>query len=122
MFIIAALSFGCEQHDLALRPLDGRWVDVQTATDTLIFDPDFGEDFFSLRRAKELRNGFLLPKPGAGIYKYVLKPEAISVYNTISSCYCFNDYFFKLDGSLIVVENFYDASAAGDLRTFKKLP
>jgi hypothetical protein len=121
VFFAAVLCFGCEHVDLAPVPLNGQWVDVQTKTDTLIFNSEIGEDFFILRRGKEPRNGFLLPKRGTGIYKFVLKPQAISVYNLISSCYCFNDYFFKRNGKAIFVENFYDP-LPGDLRTFEKLP
>ena len=90
--------------------------------DSLVFDNKVSDRHFLFRRDKEMRNGQLVPKQGAGFYEFKLKPETISLYNTISSCYCFNDYFFSRDGATITLGNFYDTNMTGDLRTFRKLP
>jgi len=102
-------------------PLEGKWVAVEVETDTLIFDADIGRDIFQLKRGKEIQNGYLLPKSGAGIYEFKINGESISIYNMVSSCYCFNDYFFNQSGYTLIIENFYEKNAKGDLKTFRKL-
>ena len=43
------------------------------------------------------------------------------LYNMLSSCYCFNEYFFVQRGAEIAVENFYDTTSKKTLQTYKKL-
>lgn len=120
LLLIAFLS--CENNDItSTGSLEGKWVDIKTKTDTLIFDSSISADLFLLRRGKEIQNGHLLPKPGTGIYEFKLLPEKISIYNTLSSCYCFNEYFFIHHQEEITVENFYDPASTGILQTFTKL-
>ena len=126
-FALSVVAFGCD-NDVTPDPatlsqsLEGVWVDTRIETDILVFDNKVSDRHFLFRRDKEMRNGQLVPKQGAGFYEFKLKPETISLYNTISSCYCFNDYFFSRDGATITLGNFYDTNVTGDLRTFRKLP
>ena len=127
-FLISVLALGCDDNSVNPDParsntdsLEGVWVDTRIETDTLIFDSGISDKHFLFRRGKEMRNGYLLPKPGASIYEFKIKPEIISLYNTLSSCYCFNDYFFSHEGTTITIGNFYDVNSSGDIRTFRKL-
>lgn len=126
LLLISLFYFSCDDDNNNSNPattaLDGKWVNIQTRTDTLIFGSAMGDHYFILARAKEVRNGFVLPKPGAGIYEFKLKSNLISVYNTISSCYCFSDYYFERKASILVIGNFYDPASQSDLETFRRLP
>lgn len=119
--VVLLLLFGCT-YDVETMPaeLDGAWVEISAKTDTLVFNIE-GTNWMELKRGKEIRDGFLLPKAGAGIFEYRLGTEKISLYNLVSSCYCFADYYFKREGSTIYIENFYDPNAKEAIQTFKRL-
>ena len=68
-----------------------------------------------------MRNGHKLPKYGAGIYEYKIAGNSISVYNTLSSCYCFSDYFYEMDENLHI-GNFYENNQPAQILTFVRLP
>lgn len=119
LFLIFA-SCG-DDNNISPLSLEGSWVNTKNKTDRLIFNSDLSPNMFRLERDKEMKNGQLIPKRGAGIYEFKIKGNQISVYNTISSCYCFNDYFFDHSPSSIVVGNFYDENAKENLQNFRKL-
>ena len=124
LLLISLFYFSCDDDNNSnpvSAALDGKWINVQAPTDTLIFDSAVGDNYFVLARRKEVRDGFLLPKPGAGIYEFKLKSNLISVYNTISSCYCFHDYYFQKKASMLVIGNFYDPASQNHHETFKRL-
>jgi hypothetical protein len=122
LLLLGLALISCENNDISSTgSLEGKWVDIKTKTDTLIFDKSIAPNVFLLRRGKEIQNGHLLPKSGAGMYEFKLLPEKISVYNLLSSCYCFKEYFFLYTGSQLTVENFYDDNANRVLHTFQKL-
>ena len=124
LLLISLFYFSCDDENNSnpvSATLDGKWINVQAPTDTLIFDSALGDNYFVLARGKEVRDGFLLPKPGAGIYEFKLKSNLISVYNTISSCYCFHDYYFQKKASMLVIGNFYDPASQNQHETFKRL-
>ena len=103
---------------------DGKWIEITNKTDTITFDQTLdsnGKRYFILSRAKETRNGFLLPKIGAGIYEYHVNGEKISLYNLISSCYCFKDYHLTLSVDKMLIGNFYDPNSNGVQETFEKI-
>ena len=122
LFFISIISVSCTNNDVTSSLLlKGTWVEIVGETDTLIFDNHISPDVFLLRREKEMWNGQLLPKRGSGMYKFKLKEDEISIYNMISSCVCFNDYYFKTQSNQITIGNFYDPSSQGDLEVFKKI-
>jgi hypothetical protein len=102
--------------------LDGKWVDINNATDTLTFGPFGGQESMILERGKEMRNGFLLPKYGSGPYEYELSPgDTISLRWYLSGSSNSNDYYFKQMGDKLIIEKFFDTITPGTMLTFKKL-
>lgn len=126
LFFIAIVFCSCSNDIVVpLVPLDGKFVEQEFRLDTLIFDQTLmsqNKTLFIFRRPKEIQNGFLLPKIGSGIYEYKINESKISLYNTLSSCYCFNDYTFLRSGEKIFIENFYDPTHKGEHVTFVKIP
>ncbi|MCB0458927.1 MAG: hypothetical protein KDC74_02785 [Flavobacteriaceae bacterium] len=100
--------------------LNGKWIEVKTKTDTLIFKSWESIETMTLNRGKEVRDGQLLPKSGSGPYEYKLATGKISLYWMLSSSYSFNDYNFKRTGDTFVIGNFYN-SPSGTTLTFKKI-
>ena len=108
ILIISALC-GCTKSESIMMPLDGSWVDISTSSDTIIFT-QFGTDpAFELRRGPEERNGYLLPRYGAGIYCYKITGDTIALEDLLSSAGGYINFYFKqnTDGSF-VIGNFYD--------------
>lgn len=114
---------GCVNDDnVDLSPssdLSGKWIEMKTRTDTLTFESWDTMDVMNLRRGKEMRDGYLLPKAGSGPYEYKLTSGKISLYWMLSSNYSFNDYSFKRTGNRLIIENFY-GSPSGATLTFVK--
>ena len=99
----------CEEDNVEINQLNGIWIEQKTQADTLSFTK--GENFFLLQRGKEIRDGHLSPKYGAGIYEYKLEKDSISLYNTISSCLCYNNYYFRIENETLTIGDFYNKSA-----------
>jgi len=105
-----------------LADLNGKWVDINTKTDTLTFGLFGGKESMILGRGKETRNGFILPKYGSGPYDYnLLTGDKISLRWTLSSNGSFNEYYLKQSGDKLTIEKFFDPSTSGTMLTFKKL-
>ena len=123
--LLILLSQGCREEGIRSREA-GIWVNASSVSDTLIFnnafnDPGNAREYFELRRGTEIRNGHKLPKRGSGIYEYKISGNSISVYNTLSSCYCFGDYFYEMDENLRIGD-FYENDQPGQILTFVRLP
>src|SRR5688500_2065854 len=102
--LILGCSQGCREEHIHSQAA-GIWVNASSFSDTLIFNTAFNDpadprQYLELRRGTEIRNGHKLPRKGAGIYEYKISGNSISVYNTLSSCYCFSDYFYEMDENL----------------------
>jgi hypothetical protein len=129
MFIglaVLAVSQGCKDQGVNPSTPGGIWVDASSFSDTLIFnsafnDPGDPRQYFELRRGTEMRNGQKVPKIGAGIYEYKLSGNSISVYNLISSCYCFSDYYYA-SGENLLIGDFYESKEPTRILTFVRLP
>jgi len=121
MFLISSLLalLSCEEETVEVPQLNGVWVEQKDKLDTIYFET--GEKLFTLQRGKEMKNGHLLPKFGSGAYIYKLKVDSISLYNKLSSCYCFDDYYFKAEEGALKIGAFYDENFSGqEIRTFIK--
>jgi hypothetical protein len=121
IFALALLS--CTSDNVAtLTDLNGKWIDINTKTDTLAFELFGDKESMILGRGKETRDGFLLPKYGSGPYDYkLLIGDKISLRWTLSSNRNFNDYYFKQSGDKLTIEKFFDTTTSGTMLTFKKL-
>ncbi len=124
LLVFLILHLGCQPEEISKEQLQGIWVEVTDRTDTLVFaqEPFHYDKYFTLNRGKEIRNGHVLPKYGSGTYQYQLKDNTISVYNLLSSCYCFHDYHFELKKDQISIGDFYQKNTSGQQRlTFQKV-
>jgi hypothetical protein len=122
LFVVAFLS--CSEDDstaVDISDLRGKWVEIETRTDTLSFELVSDSEIMSLNRGTEIRNGNLLPKYNSGPYTYKLGEEKISLYWTLSSNSSFNDYYFSVKDNRLQIGNFYN-SESGETLTFEKLP
>jgi hypothetical protein len=102
--------------------LVGKWIDVNTKTDTLTFGLIGGSAVMILARGNEIRDGSVLPKYGSGPYDYKLfTGDKISLHWTLSSNSTFTNYYFQQMGDRLTIEKFFDTSTSGTLLTFKKI-
>ncbi len=124
--ILFALAFlSCSEEDtntvtVTSSDLKGKWIEIETRTDTLSFELLGDSEMMILNRGKEIRNGFLLPKYNSGPYNYKLAEEKISLYWMLSSNASFKDYYFKVKNTRLQIGNFYN-SESGETLTFEKL-
>ncbi|MEM1134286.1 MAG: hypothetical protein AAGI07_00495 [Bacteroidota bacterium] len=100
--------------------LKGKWIEMETKSDTLTFESWDNSEIMILSRGKEIRDGNLLPKYGSGSYEYRLSEGRISLYWMLSSNSSFKDYNFKIAGNRLNIENFY-SSTSKPMLTFEKL-
>jgi len=101
--------------------LDGKWIEKENRKDTIIFDTKLNSGdrtWFSFRSANEI-GGY--NRLFSTMYEFKIEDHKISLYNSISSCYCFSDYSFGVDGDQMNIGNFYDASREGKTETFVRL-
>ena len=64
ILIIVVILSACAYDSLNIQsPLEGKWVDVDTNTDTLTFHAIDGSSYMTLGRGRVLVNGILTPKP-----------------------------------------------------------
>src|SRR5688572_7711186 len=116
LIIVFALSLlSCSTDNVTTSTeLNGKWVDIHTKTDTLTFGLFGDQESMLLGRGREMRNGSLRPKYGAGPYDYkLLASDTISLRWMLSSSGNFNNYYFKQTGDRLTVEKFFDATTPG---------
>ncbi|MEA5127089.1 MAG: hypothetical protein VB074_02800 [Proteiniphilum sp.] len=102
MFIlIVLLQFSCskENDEIDSKSLKGVWVHTDTKTDTIDFSTRMfvSGKTFELKRGKEIRNGYELPKTGSGFYTYEIKGDSIYLRDVISSSGGSLPFYFKID-------------------------
>jgi hypothetical protein len=121
VFALSVLSCSTENVTTSTE-LNGKWVDIHSRTDTLTFGLFGDQESMVLGRGREMRNGVLRPKNGAGPYLYeLLTSDTISLRWTLSSSSNFNDYYFRQTGDRLTIEKFFDTTTPDTILTFKKL-
>lgn len=122
LLIIAIALFSCADDNItSVASLEGKWVEKVSRMDTLIFDSsldDADSKYFVLKSEHEIAG---YNDVHSSMFEYKIEDHKISIYNSLSSCYCFSDYSFRQQGNDLLIENFYDASSAGEIETFVKL-
>lgn len=109
-FALPWLSF--EQATISTS-LTGKWVDVNTKTDTLTFESVDTKSYLILTRATI---------SCFGLYSYNLQSEnKISLSWSYSSIEGAKEYSFKQSGDFIEIEEFYCMKEGGKKLTFKRL-
>lgn len=120
---IASLAMACEKNDVVSEGLEGNWIEASLRQDTIQFEA--GSASFILRRGKELQNGFLLPKSGAGLYNYYTKSDSIFVRSYLSSNSNYQVFSFAQtsNGTSFVVGNFFlDGTPRRSTLRFERMP
>ena len=122
VIILLLIVLSCTNDSVTtMTDLEGKWVDINTKTDTLTFGLFGDKESMILGRGKEIRNGFLLPKYGSGSYDYELLTDTISLRWVASSNLNFKKYYFKQSGGKLTIEKFFDTTTTGTMLTFKKI-
>lgn len=122
--VFAFLSIGCDNDELNIDSIQGSWVESSNLTDTLIFDSNEFEGWLSLNRGKEMRNDYMLPKIGSGLYDYKISGDSIQLQNLLMSCFCPKSYTFEIlsDENSIKIGNFFNPDIPlGELLIFEKI-
>jgi len=77
--------------------LKGYWVEVNTKSDTVIFNSDNYTGIFTLHRGFEIRNGYRLPVIGSTGYHYEIFGDSIHLIDGLSSTWARGIYYFQFD-------------------------
>ena len=123
LLIFVLVFLGCSKDEANIptpNDLKGKWIELETRTDTLSFESLDNTEVLNLQRGKEMKDGYLLPKSGSGPYVYKLSEGKISLLWMLSSDASFKDYDFKVLGNRLNIGNFY-GSASGENLVFEKL-
>ncbi|MES2652113.1 MAG: hypothetical protein V4663_10250 [Bacteroidota bacterium] len=117
--ILFALSVvlisSCKKKSDAVALEPNTWIESSNRKDTIIFK----NDLLILNRPKEVRNGYLLPQLGDGLYSYKELKDSIFLHYTASSYYGTTNYAFKIENNTLYIGDFYNKS--GKLLVFKKI-
>jgi hypothetical protein len=111
--IIAITLMSCTSDSLSTPDLlKGKWIEVNTKSDTLVFGLFGDQEAMMVNRGYEMRDSFRLPKHGSGPYDYKISKDRISLRYYLSSYNGYFDYKFKLDlkTSRIEVDKFYETT------------
>jgi len=121
-FSFCLILLSCSDNSLTpLTDLSGSWVEINGRKDTITFDQKFDngdKQSFILKSDKEIKG---YNKLYSSIYEYKFTASKISIYNTVSSCYCFADYQFTASNDRFLIENFYSQNRTGQIETFEKI-
>ncbi|RZK43202.1 MAG: hypothetical protein EOO90_04365 [Pedobacter sp.] len=104
-FLLICLSvISCKKKEDNLASLDNtKWIESKERKDTI----SFTNGMLKLDRGKQMTNGYLLPKFGAGIYTYTWLGDSLNLHYSLSSFSGTKSYLFKVDGNSLQLGNFY---------------
>lgn len=83
--------------------LIGSWVEINTLSDTLVFNSDNDTGLVFLQRGYEIRNGYYLPIIGSDGYKYMILTDSIRLMGGLSSVWFEETYYFKYDEKNLII-------------------
>ena len=124
LLIIAITLMSCKSDSLSTPDLlKGKWIEVNTKSDTLVFGLFGDQEAMMVNRGYEIRDSFRLPKHGSGPYDYRISKDKISLRSYVSSNIAYKDYKFKFDlkTSRIEVEKFYETDSTVTKLVFERL-
>lgn len=98
----------CQKYDfpdtgLLPKGLIGSWVEVNTKTDTLIFNSNSDTGMVILQRGYEIRNGYRLPVIGSTVYKYMIFSDSIKLIDGLSSTWNETTHYFNFDEPNLII-------------------
>ncbi len=103
-----SLTFSCKKSSENPDLKASIWLETKDRKDTIVF----ANDFLTLYRPRELQNGRLLPKIGAGPYMFKALKDSIGLMHSLSSLYKFNNYSFKMEQKKLYIGDFYQKGSA----------
>ena len=122
--LFVSLTNSCSKFDVQKdEEFNNVWVEEINRLDTITFNINKKEGHLVLNRGVEIRNGYLLPKWGAGPYSYTISSYSISLISGYSECRCSEHYLFKPDHqkrSFIIGNFFAENSSDPEQLTFIK--
>ena len=74
IFLLVFCNTACQKQDNSIEGLNGTWTEVDTQTDTIVFNTNFIRIPF--KQGYEIRNGHNLPKLGCGPYMYEISHDS----------------------------------------------
>ncbi len=122
--IIAITLMSCTSDNLTVPDLlKGKWIEVNTKSDTLVFGLFGDQEAMLVNRGFEMRDSFMLPKHGSGPYGYRIFKDKISLRYYLSSNHEYKNYKFKFNSktSRIEVEKFYGTDSMVTKLVFERL-
>jgi hypothetical protein len=121
--VLLVIWIRCTNDNVSVQTeLNGKWVEINTKSDTLIFGRFADKESMILARGNEMRDGTLLPKYGSGPYDYKLEStDSISLHWTLSASSVFNNYYFRQTGDKLSIEKFFESTTTGTMLTFQKI-
>ena len=101
-FFTGIILLSCQHEDFPdpdtlPKGLIGSWVEINTKSDTIVFNTNNDTGIFLLNRGFEIRNGYRLPIIGSTGYNYIIFSDSIHLVNGLSSTMESGTYYFKLD-------------------------
>lgn len=121
LMVLVSVFVSCsDDNGITPNIKNGKWVEIETKSDTLSFSTLEELEIMTLDRGKELQNGVLKPKYRSGSYEYRLSEGKISLRWVLSSNSNFDEYNFRIENEKLYIGNFYDSSS-GEILTFEKL-
>jgi len=118
------MLIGCTSDSLSTPDLlKGKWIEVNTKSDTLVFGLFGDQEAMMVNRGYEIRDSFRLPKHGSGPYDYRISKNKIALRSYLSNDNTYKDYTFKFDlkTSRIEVEKFYETDSTITKLVFERL-
>ena len=95
--IIAITLMSCTSDNLSTADLlRGKWIEVNTKSDTLVFGLFGDQEAMMVNRGYEIRDSFRLPKHGSGPYDYRISKNKIALHSYLSSSMGYKDYMRML--------------------------
>ena len=102
MFLFMITIFSCQKIEFPdpntlPKGLTGTWVELNTLSDTIIFNSNDSEGMLILHRGYEIRNGYRLPVIGSTGYHYEIFSDSIKLIDGLSSTWNEEVYYFNFD-------------------------
>ena len=96
------ILISCQKDDfpdpeLLPKGLIGSWVEVNTRTDTLIFNSNSLTGMLILQRGYEIRNGYRLPVIGSTGYHYEISSDSIKLMDGLLSTWNQTTHYFNFN-------------------------
>ena len=108
MSLLLVFVFSCTKDefpdpDTLTKELEGTWVEVNTRTDTIIFNSSSNSGIFWLHRGYEIRNGYRLPIIGSTGYHYEIIEDSIKLVDGLSSTWNEGTYYFNFNKPNLII-------------------